>query len=127
MTTELLFVYGSCKKGYKNHKFLEGFKFIDKAETEANYLLYDTGPLPVMIQVAVGEGRCIKGEVYQVSESFLNSFDKRFCDGNTQVSSYWLYDRKKIAVKGFKQPVYSYIYKYGVDRFLDCGQSWPRT
>lgn len=117
----MLFVYGALKKGYKYHDIMLGMasKFLGVFETEPNYLLYDTGPYPGMIVVKDGEGRCIEGELYEVLPSYMLKLDK-----NVPYS----FKKKEIKLKGIDFPkIITHVWDWSVEKFLDCGTSWPRT
>ena len=66
-----VFVYGTLKRGEKNHHWLEGASFQGKAELNG-VLLHDLGPFPMAV---VGEGTAI-GEVYAVGDSGLARLDE---------------------------------------------------
>jgi gamma-glutamylcyclotransferase (GGCT)/AIG2-like uncharacterized protein YtfP len=118
----LLFVYGSIKKGHKHHGMLRGSSCLGKVSTEPNYLLYDTGPYPGMIAVKDGEGRSIEGELYLVSSETLKMMD-------TTIPYTFKKQEIKLITEGDLPPhkIITHIYTWSVAKFLDCGQSWPRT
>ena len=112
----LLYVYGGLKRGFKQNKFLGDGAFLRKVKTEPNYLLYDCGPFACLTETSEGEGRCIEGELFQVSIHVIDELDeadKRF-------------ERKQIKIHKCDQYVYGYVYQRSVSQFLDCGISWPR-
>lgn len=114
-----VFVYGTLKKGYHNHRVLgSNPKFCGKATTPPDYLLYDNGSYPCMIQATAGEGRAVEGEVYEVPDSQMVALDR--LEGVP-----WLYERATIELPGHG-PVIGYIYQRSVSQYLDCGSSWPR-
>jgi len=113
----ILFVYGSLKKGFKHNYMLGKSTFLREVETEPNYLLYDTGPFPGMIEVKEGDGRCIEGELYEVTDDCLKSLDKHVP---------YAYKKKEVKITGENKQVITHIYDQGVGRFLDCGTRWPR-
>jgi len=66
--TELVFVYGTLKKGYGNHRVMEkagGVLVEPEARTEPYYSMVNLGSFPGV--VAHGK-TAIKGEVYKVEE-----------------------------------------------------------
>jgi len=70
---ELLFVYGTLKRGFGNHIYLEGTRFLGRAETVEKYALYEVG-IPYVVK---GEGvSTIKGEVYEVGREELSAIDR---------------------------------------------------
>ena len=67
-----VFVYGTLKKGFGNHRFLKGASFIGNARTMDHFALYESG-LPFVIEnEAVST---ISGELYEVSEETLVRLD----------------------------------------------------
>jgi gamma-glutamylcyclotransferase (GGCT)/AIG2-like uncharacterized protein YtfP len=66
-----VFVYGTLKRGEKNHHWLEGASFQGEAELNG-VVLHDLGPFPMAV---VGEGTAI-GEVYAVEGSGLARLDE---------------------------------------------------
>lgn len=114
----LLFVYGSLKKGYKHHAMLgKDSDFVGYVETEPHYLLYDTGPYPGMIQVQDGEGRAIEGELYRVKPAQMLKLDARVPHQ---------FKKKEVKIQGMTDKIITHVWDYSVDKFLDCGTSWPR-
>lgn len=61
---KLVFVYGTLKKNYSNHRCLGDSKLLGEAETPAEYTLYDGG-FPI---VERGGKTSIKGEIYEVTD-----------------------------------------------------------
>lgn len=59
----LLFVYGTLRKGFGNHYFLQGAA--EKGNGEIEGILYASGMLPM---IAEGKG-VVKGEVYEIPTS----------------------------------------------------------
>ena len=68
---QLVFVYGTLKRGEKNHHWLEGASWQGEAEL-SGVLLHDLGPFPMAV---IGEGTAI-GEVYAVEERGLARLDE---------------------------------------------------
>lgn len=69
-----LFIYGSLKRGFLLHRFLEGQKFLGEATTQPKYKLLSFGVYPELIQSAKGNG--IKGEVWEVDDDCLADLDQ---------------------------------------------------
>ena len=65
-----LFVYGSLKKGYYNHRLLKDSQFIRKYSIPG-FTLYSAGSYPVAIQSKKGKDY-ITGEVYEVNSQIWN-------------------------------------------------------
>lgn len=69
----LVFVYGTLKRGFSNHFFLEGARCRGRARTREHYALYE-GEYPfVFRKERVGP---IYGEVYEVDTQTLMKLDR---------------------------------------------------
>src|SRR4051812_16582087 len=73
-----VFVYGSLKRGFRNHHFLETSRFIGPGTTRRDFDLLDLGYFPAMIK---GGGFAIRGEVFMVDRRTLKSLD--WLEGNS--------------------------------------------
>lgn len=68
---QLIFVYGTLRKGESNHHFLESSEYLGIFETEPNYQLFNIGSYPGVIA-----GNCkVLGEIYRIDNSLLNQLD----------------------------------------------------
>jgi gamma-glutamylcyclotransferase (GGCT)/AIG2-like uncharacterized protein YtfP len=65
MKNDLLFVYGTLKKGCGANSLLETCEFLGTAITKSVYELYDCGSYPAMVKVELGEK--IPGEIYLIN------------------------------------------------------------
>jgi gamma-glutamylcyclotransferase (GGCT)/AIG2-like uncharacterized protein YtfP len=83
---QLVFVYGTLKRGEKNHHWLEGASWQGEAEL-SGVLLHDLGPFPMAV---IGKGTAI-GEVYGVEEHGLARLDE--LEGYPR-----LYDRQMLSL-----------------------------
>lgn len=70
----LLFVYGTLKRGCKNHRQLAGQRFLGEARTVPGYRLYDLGDYPGMVEVPE-DGEGVWGEIWAVDEVALARLD----------------------------------------------------
>lgn len=86
---ELLFVYGTLKRGFGNHWYLEKAKFLGNAETVEKYALYEVGIPYVVKEEKIST---IKGEVYEVGRAELTAIDK--LEGHPKY-----YRREKVRVR----------------------------
>jgi gamma-glutamylcyclotransferase (GGCT)/AIG2-like uncharacterized protein YtfP len=68
---QLVFVYGTLKRGEKNHHWLEGASWHGEAELPG-VVLHDLGPFPMAV---IGAGHAL-GEVYAVEGSGLAKLDE---------------------------------------------------
>lgn len=112
---QLVFVYGTLKKGQGNHGLLRDANFIGRGHTmKPNYQMYSLGPFP---GVVLGD-REIYGEVYMVDSKAMSRLDH--LEGHP-----FMYERHLIDVgiygdkKGeeSKGKAWMYIYKGDV---TDC-------
>jgi len=115
-----LFVYGTLKRGGVMHWLLQDFPFLGRAKAE-DFMLYDLGPYPAMVY---GDG-VVYGEVYEVSEEFLQSLD--WVEGVPI-----LYRRGLIEVvfeDGLSLKAWAYIYNGSVKGFprVESGEWKERT
>lgn len=101
---EYLFVYGSLKKGFDNHKLLEKYaRRIGKASTVAKFGMFEAGfgNYPYLIQKSLNT---IKGELYQITRKELLARIDEF-EGAPEY-----YERKKIKVKSHRGIVKAFVY-----------------
>ena len=96
-----LFVYGTLKRGFHNHKRLSAARFVASLQTIHGYQLYSYNGLPIMI-FSGGESR-VNGELYEVSRSVLEKLDK--LEGHPT-----MYRRETIIV-GDSREVQAYIWQ----------------
>lgn len=73
--TVLLFVYGSLKRGFRNHSVLEGAELVREASTEAGYRLVCYGEYPALAQERGSDER-VFGELYRVDAADLPRLDE---------------------------------------------------
>lgn len=73
----IVFVYGSLKKGFINNSRLKNAEFIGSAKTVEKYEMYRSshGNWPYLIKDH-GLGSLIKGEVYSLSDNLLKVIDE---------------------------------------------------
>jgi len=72
---ELVFVYGSLKRGMANHRQLAGASFLGSASV-AGLHLYDLGPFPMAVLVPDDPEAQLLGELYGVSPQLLIALDR---------------------------------------------------
>lgn len=101
---EFLFVYGSLKKGFDNHKLLEkSAKRLGKASTVGKFAMYEDsfGNYPFLVKKPISK---VKGELYEVKrKELLDKIDE--FEGAPE-----LYQRKKIKVKTHHGVSFAYTY-----------------
>lgn len=71
----LLFVYGTLKRGAKNHLAIMGDMYLRETATSPDYILVDLGPYPGMIE-KLADGFSIQGELFEIPSSLLKNLDK---------------------------------------------------
>lgn len=70
---QLVFVYGTLKKGHHNHHIVQNTNYIGKAHTlKPAYQMYSLGPFPGV----VSGDKVIYGEVYMVDPNVMRNLDK---------------------------------------------------
>ncbi len=67
----VLFVYGTLKRGGRNHRRLAGCEFVGNAVTVPRYALVDLGPYPGLV---TGE-LAVRGELWAVPADRLPALD----------------------------------------------------
>jgi gamma-glutamylaminecyclotransferase len=118
MAKTTLFVYGTLKRGQRNHGFLAGQEFVAEAPTLPRYRLYVCGGSPCLVDDAV-RGMAVQGEVWRVDDDALARMDEL-----EEVPT--LYTRRAIGLADFAGPVAAYFYNGDVTRCRDCvAGEWP--
>jgi gamma-glutamylaminecyclotransferase len=71
-----VFVYGTLKKGYGNHRLLSGATCIGATQVEGPHRMVDLGYFPGAVRVDLERGPgVLRGEVYEVTTEILGSLD----------------------------------------------------
>ncbi len=101
---EFLFVYGSLKKGFDNHKLLQKYaKRVGKASTVGKFAMYEDsfGNYPYLVKEPITK---VLGELYEIKrEELLDKIDE--FEGTPEY-----YKRKKIKVKTHKGVNLAFVY-----------------
>ena len=71
--TTILFVYGTLKRGQRNHFLMREARFLGEAITAPQYTLLDLGSFPGMIP---GGSTAVHGELYEVGLELLARLDR---------------------------------------------------
>ena len=106
---ELVFVYGSLKRGQANHRQIASGTFLGPAQLQG-LALYDLGPFPMAI-VSDEPTPILHGELYGVSTQLLQALD-RF-EGAPR-----LYARQRQQLSDGR-PVWIYVGRAQQVRFVD--------
>jgi len=70
----IVFVYGTLRKGFYNHRLLENATFSDTGSAYG-VRLYDVGPFPAVLPTSDGKG-AVHGELYEVDDETLTRLDR---------------------------------------------------
>lgn len=110
-----VFVYGTLKRGFRNHHFLERANFVDEAHTVAAYRMLD-GRFPVL-RDSGPDRMTVSGEVYEIDVPTLVALD----DLESVTSR--MYDRVEIDVvlsaTRDASGIRAFIY-------IGCGDYWDK-
>jgi len=113
---QLLFLYGTLKRGERNHRLLASESFVCEAVTEPRYRLYDCGAHPALVEDETN-GRAIRGEVYLVGPTTLRRLD-------VLEDAPDLYELRPVRLQDFTPPVWTYLYRQDVRGLPECGEAW---
>jgi gamma-glutamylaminecyclotransferase len=111
-----LFVYGTLKRGLRNHRLLAGQQFLGEAVTEPRYRVLDLGPYPGLVADGAN-GLAVRGEVWAVAACCLAGLDD--FEGVPE-----LFVRGPVAVAGF-DGVEAYFWNRAVPDGAMSGREWP--
>jgi gamma-glutamylcyclotransferase (GGCT)/AIG2-like uncharacterized protein YtfP len=114
---QLVFVYGSLKRGQANHHHLAGSPFCGDAQL-SGLALYDLGPFPMAISCD-DPNAWLHGELYAVGTTQLGTLD-RF-EGAPR-----LYERQRHVLRDGR-PVWVYVGRARQVRHVSliCSGRWP--
>ena len=110
-------VYGTLRKGQRNHYYLRDEKFIGEFESEPVFSLYAVSTYPGLIQ---NGNTSVKMEVYEVDELKMKQLDT--LEGYSgKVSSHNLYERKNMITPFGMAKVYLYNQTYKKTPLITSG------
>jgi len=69
---QLLFVYGSLKRGHANHEQLRSAEYLSRARTAASFALRVIDGYPALVPGT----RAIEGELYRIGVQALHALDE---------------------------------------------------
>ncbi len=103
-----LFIYGTLKRGCKNHHHLAGQSYVGEARTAGGYRLYDLGDYPGMVADA-HDTAGVTGELWSVDDRTLAHLDK--FEGLTE----GLYHREPVKLVAPFDQITAHTYLYARD------------
>jgi len=115
----LIFVYGTLKRGCRNHSFLSGQEFIGIAQTGPGFRLFSLGEHPGMVPDPK-DARGVVGEVWSVDEACLARLD--VLEGLAEN----IYERKPVILRPpfAAQTVETYFFLQSVEGRPEVGPVW---
>ncbi|MDY3556451.1 gamma-glutamylcyclotransferase family protein [Gemmata sp. JC717] len=111
-----LFVYGTLKRGERNHRLLADQPFLGPATTAPRYRVVDLGPYPGLVCDEL-QGLAVQGELFAVSECCLAELDD--FEG---VPGPFVRERIEIDGRG---DVWAYFMNTPVPQGASTGDRWP--
>jgi gamma-glutamylaminecyclotransferase len=112
-----IFVYGTLKRGCRNHSVLQSAEFLTTAWTEPGYRMVNCGDYPGLVRAEPGERVC--GELYRVDEALLATLDE-FEDAPNE------YERLTIRLSDGAE-AHAYLYRGDVAHLPGCGPVWEES
>lgn len=116
MANTRIFVYGTLKRGYSNHRLLEGAHFLGDAYTVDTFKMIHVG-YPVILPD--DDGDPVNGEVFDVNTETLINLDALENEGV-------MYDRKLINVLLTNQPKTNGIIDANVSVYIGNEDFWSK-
>ena len=116
MSKTILFVYGSLKRGRRNHRLIADQEYLGPAGTEPRYRIVDLGVYPGLIEDA--NGVRVVGELWAVGECALAEVDEFECADAP-------YYRGSVVIEGRTEPIEAYFYRGDVPPAARTGGEWP--
>ncbi len=115
---QVVFVYGSLKRGWGLHQLLRTAEFLGTATTKPLYRLFDLGQYPALVEWPVGLG--IEGELYRVDAECLAALD------DAEGVSEGYYVRRAVQLQAPAPDAQAWFWLGAITGCPDCGTSWPR-
>lgn len=112
----ILFVYGSLKRGQRNHYYLAGQEFLGTVRTAPLYRLFDWGPYPALVECPTN-GIAIEGELWRIDDAGMARIEQL-------EEAPTLYQIRNARIEAWPDAM-TYIYQKSVEGMRDCGPSWP--
>lgn len=126
-----VFVYGTLKKGFGLHRYLEGYPYLGRARpVTPSFEMYDTGGFPVIKKInspRKGEVAHVSGEVYVVPPKIILELDRVENNGGMylrQKTYFFLRDQQYKTQAGYAKPsIHAFIYVGNPD-YWDFTRQW---
>ncbi len=116
--SQMLFVYGTLKRGHCREHLLAGQRLLGSTRTTNHYRLYNCGSYPGLVD-APGNGLAIQGELWEVDANCLRQLDL------VEEIDAGLYSRRGIEVESLIEgSVQAYYYEGPITGLADCGDCW---
>ena len=117
-----VFVYGTLKRGGRNHRHLAGQQFLGDAVTPPVFTLFSLGRYPGMVR-APGDTAGVTGELWSVDDACLGALDK--LEGVAE----GLYERVTctLAPPFADEPVETYLYLRDLTGRNHIGPEWQNN
>ncbi len=114
-----IFVYGTLKRGCRNHHHLAGQKFVGAARTVAGFTLFDLGGYPGLVPQAA-DPNGVGGEIWSVDAEALRRLDA--FEGVHE----GLYRRAPVALQAphAAEPVDAYFSAVSLEGRHEIGSEW---
>lgn len=116
MSKTILFVYGTLKRGQRNHHWLRGQHFVGIGVTEPRFRVYDLGSYPGLVRDEQ-DGVEVRGELWEVDDVRLGELDH--FEGVPD-----LFQRESIQVTG-GSVVEAYLWNRPLPKDQPFGAEWP--
>ena len=115
--TTILFVYGTLKRGLRNHQLIADQQFLGEATSEPRYRVIDLGPYPGLVRDEAN-GLAVKGELWAVGDCCLAELDDFEEESHT-------FRRGPVALAGREGEVFAYFWNRPVPEGARSGSELP--
>jgi len=111
-----LFIYGTLKRGMRNHHLISDQTFLGEAITLPKYRLFHLGAFPGLVAVS-RDGVGVVGELWRIDPARLAQLDE--FEGVPH-----LFDRRIVEIPAVIGPIEAYFYAGQPRDLPDCGKHW---